>query len=156
MFGEYGKAAGAKLAELYSQLLCALQSVVTATREVEAGTTGTARTLAYQYGVPPVPGQRAQFAPRSMTALPWIAEGETAEQITLDVLDSAGRYGFSGYVANIGDEPLRLAWLSVDGGNSGLFTLPPSVTVQVPCIVRGVIIEPAEDSSAARYQVSLS
>ncbi|MEF2280363.1 hypothetical protein V3W47_18880, partial [Deinococcus sp. YIM 134068] len=87
-------------------------------------------------------------------ALPLIFEGELTERLRLDVQEVAGRFSFAGYVANIGDMPLRAAWLSVDGGNSGLFTLPPAATVQVPCIIRGLLLEPVEESAV--YQVSLS
>ncbi|MEF2280398.1 hypothetical protein V3W47_19055, partial [Deinococcus sp. YIM 134068] len=105
----YGAAAGAKLAELWERLLCALHSVKDATDSVETGTTGTARTLAYQYGTPPAVGSNAQLAPRSMTALPLIFEGELTERLRLDVQEVAGRFSFAGYVANIGDMPLRAA-----------------------------------------------
>lgn len=151
----YGAAASAKLAELYDRLLCALGALNKGIDGVETGTTGTARTLAYQYGVPPMVGSNAQLSPRSMTSLPLIYEGEAAERVRLDVQEQAGRFAFAGYVANIGDVELRAAWLGVDGGNSGFFTLPPAATVQVPCILRGLLLEPGPDGPA-RYQVSLS
>lgn len=155
MFDGYGAAAGAKLAALYDRLLCAISGLGGKVDGVETGTTGTARTLAYQYGVPPMVGGSAQLSPRSMTSLPLIFEGEAAERVRLDVQESAGRFAFAGYVANIGDVELRAAWLGVDGGNSGFFSLPPAATVQVPCILRGLLLEPGPDG-AARYQVSLS
>lgn len=149
---DWQRAGGAKLEQLYDQLLCSLRDLTRHTRDVETGTTGTARTLAYQYGTPPATGT-ARLAPRSMTALPLVAEGElSGQRVTLDLLEQQGRYGYAGYVANIGDDPIKAAWVGVDGANSGFFTLPPSATVQVPCIVRAVMFEGA----AGAWQVSIS
>lgn len=154
MLGAWGDAAGAKFAELRDALTCRLDQLVTAAGLTSTGTTGTARTLAYQYGTPPEVGA-PRLAPRSMTALPWVIEGTTAERVRLDVLDQQGRYGFAGYVANIGEGEMLAAWVGVDGSTSGLFTVPPAATVQVPCIIRGVLLEPV-DGEPARYQVSIS
>lgn len=151
---DWQRAGSQKAGELYDRLLCALGDLARHTRDVETGTTGTARTLAYQYGSPPPVGA-ARLAPRSMTALPIIQEGPVSagERVRLDLLESAGRYGYAGYLANIGEEPLSAAWLGFDGGSSGLFTVPPAVTVQVPCIIRGVLIE---GQGSTVYQVSIS
>ena len=47
------------------------------------------------------------------------------------------------------------AWIGHGGQVSGSFSVPPAATVQVPCIVRGVVVLPV-DGEPARYQVSLS
>ncbi|MFB9994499.1 hypothetical protein ACFFLM_21310 [Deinococcus oregonensis] len=126
-----------------------------AAKNTETAGIGTARTLAYQYGMPPAVGTD-RLAPRSMTSLPLLFEGEVeAGRVTLDVGKDHGRFVFSGYVANIGDVELKAAWMGVDGGSSGFFSLPPAATVQIPCILRGILLE-SRDGAAARYQVSCS
>lgn len=136
-------------------LTCAVRDVLDRLDVVREATRGQARTLAFQFGTPPLPGQ-SSLAPRSMLALPWVVERPVEAQATLDVYTEHGRYAFAGYVANVGDGPLRLAWLDVGGTPSGELTLPANATVQVPCIIRGVVVSPVEGERGAVVQVSFS
>ena len=145
----------AVLAQLLDALRCGARDVLDRLDVVREATRGQARTLAFQYGTPPLPGQ-SSLAPRSMLALPWIDEQPVEQQMTLDMYVAQGRYAFAGYVANVGDAPLRLAWLDVGGTPSGELTLPPSATLQVPCIIRGVVVRPVDGESGAVVQVSFS
>lgn len=152
--GGWWDALGGQVRDLRDALVCRLDELVTATGNNAAAVIGTARSLAYQYGTPPEAGA-LNLAPRSMLELPWIAEGSTPDQVTLSRWDIEGRYGFAGYLANIGDAEFMAAWIGHGGQVSGSFSVPPAATVQVPCIVRGVVVLPV-DGEPARYQVSLS
>lgn len=151
----FGGGVEAALGQLLDVARCAARDALDRLDVIREATRGQARTLAFQFGTPPLPGQ-ASLAPRSMLALPWVVERQVVEQSVLDVYATHGRYAFAGYVANVGDGPLRLAWLDVGGAPSGELTLPPSATVQVPCVIRGVIVSPVENESGAVVQVSLS
>lgn len=154
----YARAAGVAAHDVVERVLCALDKIRGHAGVIETGTTGTARTLAYQYGTPPQSGTPG-FAPRSMTDGPYVREAQDGDDqdqhIRLDVYQEESRYAFGGYLANIGDSKFRAAWLLANGSTSGMFTVPPSATVQVPCIVRGVLVERV-DGEFAGYQVSLS
>lgn len=150
----YGQAAGQFAAAQWERLTCALGRLVELGQQVATATTGTARTMAYQYGVPPLVGD-TRLAPRAMTTLPAVVEGGLTESVTLDMFEMTGRMAQAGYIANIGDNPIYAAWIAVDGSHSGLFTLPPSTTVQLPCILKGVMFTP-KDGQYGEYQVSLS
>lgn len=151
----YAQAVNSSVNEVLDRAFCALGKLVEKSGVIETGTTGTARTLAYQYGRPPEVGT-PNLAPRSMTDGPWVQEDTTTEpRVTLDKYATLGQYAYAGYIANIGENEYRAAWLLYNGSTSGMFSLPPGATVQVPCILKGVIIETV-DGQAARYQVSLS
>lgn len=153
--GGWGKAAEDLARQQWEMLMCGVRTIVERLTDVATGTTGTARTLAYQYGTPPQAQSNSKMAPRAMTALPVIQEGDVVARVIVDVLEGYGRYAYAGYIANIGEATIKAAWMGADGGTSGFFTLPASGTVQVPCIVRGVIFEAADPNQAGQYQVSL-
>lgn len=143
-----------QLVNALQQLAHGLTCLAQATGETAAGTTGTARSLAYQFGVPPQAGAH-ELAPRTMTQLPTVYEGPTSEEKRLDMHTDTGRYATAGFIANIGEEPFKFVLLGVDNAPSGHITMPAGASMQLPCIVSGLIVLPV-DGKPAGYQAVLS
>lgn len=150
MFG----AVEAVLAQLLDALRCASRDVLDRLDVVREATRGQARTLAYQFGSPPEVGAR-NLAPRSMIQLPYIWEGDVQQQTKLDFLADAGRYVSSGFYANLGETPVQVVLVGIDGQVSAAHTLPPGATVQVSSFLAGVVVLPG-DEGEGRVQVYVS
>ena len=145
--------------EALSRIAHALHCLVQSGNDTTAATTGTARSLAYQFGAPPSvqeAGERAILHPRHMSAMPVIFEATTTPEqigaVRLDVLAELGRLASAGFYANLGENAFRVQLIGLDGRSSAPHTLPPGATVQLGCLVSEVLILPGEDGPAF-YQV---
>lgn len=149
----------AQTLELMSRIAHALHCLVQSGNDTTAATTGTARSLAYQFGAPPSvqeAGDRMILYPRHMTSMPAIFEATTTpaqvDPVRLDVLAELGRLASAGFYANLGESAFRVQLIGLDGRPSAPHTLPPGATVQLGCMVSEVLILPGQDGPAF-YQV---
>lgn len=157
-FGAWPQAAARQLGEQFDKLLCATRDTAAHCRDTATAVIGMARTLAYQYGAPPESGT---LTPRSMTELPHAVDYDLDElpsgvrRLQLDLVEIRNRPAQAGYIANVGDVPLVVAWVGVDRTSTGMFRLPVGASLQVPCIVRGVLCESAPGESGGVLQVNV-
>lgn len=87
------------------------------------------------------------------SSLPLVLESTITAETRLDVQGLRGGVAPSrGYYANIGDAPLKVVLVGVNGATTAAHTLPPSTTIALPCQVSALIVSPA-DAEPAVYQV---
>lgn len=86
-------------------------------------------------------------------SLPLVLESTVTAETRLDVQGLRGGVAPSrGYYANIGDAPLKVVLVGVNGSLTAPHTLPPQTTISLPCQVSALIVSPA-DAEPAVYQV---
>lgn len=142
----------AALSAFYERVLHGLSCILGAANDSATAATGAARSLAYQFGEPPMPGADARLRPRAMVALPVVFEDTVTEATTCDVLERAHRYACAGFYANLGADPFRVVLVGHDGQQTAPHTLPPGATVQLSGFVSKVVVQPV-DGAPAFFQV---
>lgn len=86
-------------------------------------------------------------------SLPLVLESTITAETRLDVQGLRGGAAPNrGYYANIGDAPLKVVLVGVNGATTAAHTLPPNTTIALPCQIAALIVSPAE-SEPATYQV---
>lgn len=87
------------------------------------------------------------------SSLPLVLEASITAETRLDVAGLRGGAAPNrGYYANIGDAPLKVVLVGVNGATTAAHTLPPQTTISLPCQVAALIVSPAE-AEPVTYQV---
>lgn len=113
------------------------------------------RTLEYEYGVPPADITDARIAPRRLSRLPTVLEGETSVNLALDLENACqGRVPSAGFYANLGATEFKVVLVGVGGDTTAEHTIKAGTSIAITSFVAKLTIVP-QGGQPAKYQVYL-
>ncbi len=94
-----------------------------------------------------------KYPPRGLAALPEIFEGDTDGRLQIPFVEG-GYTPSDGFYANLGDKPMRVTLIGVNGQGTP-HIVPPGASIAVRSLLKGALVEPVTAGDTVTFQFYL-